>query len=179
MMTNHVKLICFSLLLLVELTVIVFYITPVLAVTSAGFPLDDSWIYAVFARNFVASGEIAFNLGHSSLGFTSSLWFLLLSLGRLWKFSPIGWSIFMGCTAQVMLATISGLLVYRFPEPGGNGVYHRLSICRFGAQDTVHRFYPAGSFSQGVKRRIDSIGGVYGDVREYCKSEDGPSPIYE
>lgn len=113
-MTNHVKLICFSLLLLVELAVIFFYITPVLAVTSAGFPLDDSWIYAVFARNFVASGEIAFNLGHPSLGFTSSLWFLLLSLGRLWKFSPIGWSIFMGCTAQVMLAIISGLLVYRF-----------------------------------------------------------------
>ncbi len=104
----------FALFIAAELAVLVFYLTPVLIITSPGFPLDDSWIYAVFARNFVSSGEIAFNLGHPSLGFTSSLWFLFLSLGNLLRLSVIGWSIFLGVVSQVTLASMTGLLVYSF-----------------------------------------------------------------
>ncbi|MEA1928491.1 MAG: hypothetical protein U9N73_09815 [Candidatus Auribacterota bacterium] len=114
MTTNHIKSPWFAWLLPVELAIIVFYITPVLSITSPGFPLDDSWIYAVFARNFISSGEIAFNLGHPSLGFTSSLWFLFLSLGRLLSLPPVVWSIFLGVVSQVTLAVIMGLLVHRF-----------------------------------------------------------------
>lgn len=119
MTTNHIKLNWFGLLIPIQLAVLYFYITPVLTVTSPGFPLDDSWIYAVFARNFISSGEIAFNLGHTSLGFTSSLWFLFLSLGRFFGFSPVGWGIFLGCIAQITLAAVTGLLVYRFLITGG------------------------------------------------------------
>jgi len=104
----------FGLLIAAELAVAAFYILPVLTYGPIGFPLDDSWIYAVFARNFASSGEIAFNLGNPSVGFTSSLWFLFLSLGQLLGFSPVAWSIFLGCSAQVILAVVTGFLVYRF-----------------------------------------------------------------
>lgn len=79
-----------------------------------GFPLDDSWIYAVFARNFTSSGEIAFNLGHPSVGFTSSLWFLFISLGNILHLPVISWSLFLGCISQLILAMVIGALVYQF-----------------------------------------------------------------
>ncbi|HXF58265.1 MAG TPA: hypothetical protein VN539_00400, partial [Candidatus Saccharimonadales bacterium] len=46
----------------------------------AGFPLDDSWIHAVFARN-VASGQgFSFNPGERVAGSTAPLYTLLLAL---------------------------------------------------------------------------------------------------
>ena len=104
----------FGLLILAELEIIWLYIAPVLTYSSIGFPLDDSWIYAVFARHFAFSGEIAFNLGHPSVGFTSSLWFLLLSLGNLFLLPVVGWSLLLGCISQITLAVVTGLLVSRF-----------------------------------------------------------------
>ncbi len=110
-----------ALLLLTELLILWFYITPLLPGTiptlrakSPGFPLDDSWIYAAFARMFVAHGEIAFNPGHTSVGFTSSLWFLLLCLGRVAGLPAVGWSLFLGSIAQFILAVAMGSLVFPF-----------------------------------------------------------------
>ncbi|MFH1038221.1 MAG: hypothetical protein V1789_06080 [PVC group bacterium] len=118
------------LLLLVEFAIIWSFIAPLLpgafpflAGNAPGFPLDDSWIYAVFARNFVSGGETAFNPGRPSIGFTSTLWFLLLSLGRSFGFSVVGWSIFLGCAAQFSLAAMTGLLVYRFLLSAGEVFY--------------------------------------------------------
>lgn len=45
-----------------------------------GFPLDDSWIFSVFAQNLRESGEWNFNAGEKSSGITSPLWTLLLAL---------------------------------------------------------------------------------------------------
>lgn len=128
-MVNYKRnILWFGFLIVIELVVLLLYISPVLIYGSIGFPLDDSWIYAVFARNFISSGEIAFNLGHTSLGFTSSLWFLFLSLGRFFGFSPVGWGIFLGCIAQITLAAVTGLLVYRFLITGGGRSERSLGV---------------------------------------------------
>ncbi len=44
-----------------------------------GFPLDDGWIHATYARNLAERGEFAFNPGENSTGTTSLLWTLLLA----------------------------------------------------------------------------------------------------
>lgn len=44
-----------------------------------GFPLDDAWIFSVFAANLREHGEWAFNRGEPSAGVTSPLWAALLS----------------------------------------------------------------------------------------------------
>jgi hypothetical protein len=45
-----------------------------------GFPLDDAWIFAVFAKNLRESGEWSYNPGEPCAGVTSLLWTWLLSL---------------------------------------------------------------------------------------------------
>ena len=44
-----------------------------------GFPLDDGWIHATYARNLAVLGEFSFNPGESSTGTTSFLWTVLLA----------------------------------------------------------------------------------------------------
>ena len=45
------------------------------------FNPDDYYIYLQYARNLNETGQFAFNPGHPSLGFTSSLWVMLLGAG--------------------------------------------------------------------------------------------------
>ena len=44
-----------------------------------GFPLDDSWIHAVYAREVARSGTLAYNPGVAATGETSPLWALTLA----------------------------------------------------------------------------------------------------
>ncbi|MBM3124762.1 MAG: hypothetical protein FJZ87_06760 [Chloroflexi bacterium] len=62
-----------------------------------GFPLDDSWIHQIYARNLAEKGEWAFRPGVLSAGSTSPLWSALLSVGYwlgipkfIWTFSLAG-----------------------------------------------------------------------------------------
>ncbi len=43
---------------------------------SSGFPFDDSWIFAQYARNLANGHGFCFNIGEPSSGFTSFLWLL-------------------------------------------------------------------------------------------------------
>jgi len=45
-----------------------------------GFPLDDSWIHAVYARELGRSGMLAYNPGVPATGETSPLWAVVLAL---------------------------------------------------------------------------------------------------
>jgi len=45
-----------------------------------GFPLDDSWIHAVYAREFARTGLLAYNPGVPATGETSPLWALFLAI---------------------------------------------------------------------------------------------------
>jgi len=51
-----------------------------------GFPLDDSWIHQVVARNLARDGTLGFIPGVQSSGSSSLLWSLLLAAN--WKFFP-------------------------------------------------------------------------------------------
>ena len=50
--------------------------------TGPGFPFDDGWIHAVFARSLAWHGAIGFHAGEWTGGTTSLLWVLLLALGQ-------------------------------------------------------------------------------------------------
>lgn len=61
-----------------------------------GFPLDDSWIHATYARNLALHGEWAFRLGKLSAGSTAPLWTLLLTPGVWLHLAPLWWSYILG-----------------------------------------------------------------------------------
>ena len=69
-----------ALLVLLALGLLLFFLHPVIdGRLDAGFPLDDGWIHATYARNLAAHGEFALNPGEASTGTTSLLWTLLLA----------------------------------------------------------------------------------------------------
>ena len=47
--------------------------------TRQGFPLDDAWIHAVYARELARTGMLAFNPGIPASGETSPLWAIVLA----------------------------------------------------------------------------------------------------
>lgn len=51
--------------------------------TQQGFPLDDAWIHAVYARSIARSGTLAYNPGIPATGATSPLWAVLLAIPQL------------------------------------------------------------------------------------------------
>ena len=48
-----------------------------------GFPLDDAWIHAVYARSLAHSGTFSYNPGIPATGATSPLWTVVLALPQL------------------------------------------------------------------------------------------------
>lgn len=74
-----------------------------------GFPLDDAWIYQTYARNLILYGELAYNLGQPSSGFTSPLWTFLISLGYLLRINFKLWAYLLGA----LFLSLTSLTVYR------------------------------------------------------------------
>lgn len=60
------------------------------------FPLDDAWIYQVYARNLAASGQWAFVSGVPSTGSTSILWTWLIAPAYLLRIDPLWWTHLLG-----------------------------------------------------------------------------------
>ena len=48
-----------------------------------GFPLDDAWIHAVYARSLAHSGTFSYNPGIPATGATSPLWTVVLAVPQL------------------------------------------------------------------------------------------------
>lgn len=74
-----------------------------------GFPLDDSWIFWVFARNLATGGGFSFNPGEPVLGTTSILWVLVLAGSYLVSHGVVFISKFWG----VIFFMLSIFLTYR------------------------------------------------------------------
>jgi hypothetical protein len=72
-----------------------------------GFPLDDSWIHLVYARNFAEHGEWAFRLGERSAGSTAPLWTALLAIGFLIRLAPYAWTFFLGWVVLAIMAILA------------------------------------------------------------------------
>jgi hypothetical protein len=62
-----------------------------------GFPLDDSWIHQVIARNLAETHVLGFNPGKLSSGSTSLLWTLILTANTavLPRLSPVVYCLFI------------------------------------------------------------------------------------
>ncbi|MFH1689396.1 MAG: hypothetical protein ABIE42_04060 [Candidatus Eisenbacteria bacterium] len=56
---------------------------------TCGFPLDDSWIHAQFARNIALSNGFSYNPGVPVSGSTAPLWTLLTAVGYLITGDPV------------------------------------------------------------------------------------------
>ncbi len=76
-----------------------------------GFPLDDSWIHATYARNLALFGQWAFQLGHPSAGSTSPLWTLLLVPGFWLGLGPLWWSYLLGAIELLGLSILVEITV--------------------------------------------------------------------
>lgn len=79
--------------------------------TGGGFPLDDSWIHQVYARNLARYGQWAFIPGQPSAGSTAPLWSILLSIGYFlpWEL-PFLWTFMLGAAFLALTAWLGDRL---------------------------------------------------------------------
>ncbi|UYN89281.1 MAG: hypothetical protein KIT08_09295 [Anaerolineales bacterium] len=75
-----------------------------------GFPLDDAWIHATYARNLAQYGEWAFIPGQPSSAATSVVWVLLLAPGAWLGLAPTLWAWLLGWLA-LWLTGVMGMAV--------------------------------------------------------------------
>ncbi|MFH1186485.1 MAG: hypothetical protein V1755_15855 [Chloroflexota bacterium] len=81
-----------------------------------GFPLDDSWIHATYARNLAQNREWAFQLGQPSAGSTAPLWTLLLVPGYWIGLAPPWWSHILGLSTLLVLGVVAEAATRRLIE---------------------------------------------------------------
>jgi hypothetical protein len=86
------------------------YILLTIASGGAGFPLDDSWIHQVFARNLAEHGQWAFILGTPSAASTSPLWTVILALGDGLHVPMLLWAYALGFVALAAVGVIGARL---------------------------------------------------------------------
>ncbi|MBN1310569.1 MAG: hypothetical protein JXB30_04050 [Anaerolineae bacterium] len=65
------------------------------------FPLDDAWIYQVYARNLAQSGQWAFVPGVPSTGSTSIVWPLLMAPAYLLHIDALVWTHLLGLVSLI------------------------------------------------------------------------------
>lgn len=73
-----------------------------------GFPLDDSWIHAQFARNLALGHGFSYNPGVPASGSTAPLWTLVLSAGHL----ATGDAVLSAKVLGVVFLALTVVLVY-------------------------------------------------------------------
>src|SRR5580658_976419 len=76
-----------------------------------GFPLDDSWIHQVIARNLVEHHTLGFTPGVASSGSSSTLWSFVLALGLV--IFPVHSPVLFPLLLNSILLMLSGCLVWR------------------------------------------------------------------
>ncbi len=135
-----------------------------------GFPLDDSWIHLVFARNLAASAGLAVNPGELVPGTTAPLWTALVSVLFLLPGSPVIWCKLLG----IALFALTVDLVYRLcRELGLSG-----GLALLGAVLTALTEWMAWSAISGLEIPLFSalsLAGILLHVRERRRS--GALPV--
>lgn len=87
-----------------------------LANHSLGFPLDDAWIYQVYARNLAQTGQWAFVPGVPSSGATSILWTVLIVPAYVIGVDGPAWTLVLGLL--LLIAAALGAARMLGDEPG-------------------------------------------------------------
>ena len=76
----------------------------------AGFPLDDAWIHAVYARELAHTGTLAYNPGIAATGETAPAWALILAV--IHRMAPgVPSVVFMTKTVGFLFHALSAILV--------------------------------------------------------------------
>jgi len=78
---DNLALIHYAVIVSLFLASTAIFVLSEIADSGLGFPFDDSWIFAQYARNLAEGHGFCFNIGEPSNGFTSFLWLLLVALG--------------------------------------------------------------------------------------------------
>lgn len=105
------------LLLLLSIGSVVGYVIIAIVYDKIGFPLDDSWIHQVYARNLVRHGEWAYISGQPSAASSGPLYTALLSIGYLFGLAPFVWAHFLGIISLWVAGSVSVRLAERlFPN---------------------------------------------------------------
>ena len=73
-----------------------------LAQAGPGFPLDDTWVHAVYARALTAGEGFAYNPGQLEVGVTAPLWTVLLAV-------PVGLAEWLGERPDLFVRILGGL----------------------------------------------------------------------
>jgi hypothetical protein len=79
-----------------------------------GFPLDDSWIHQVIARNFAQYHSLGFLPGELTTGSTSPLWSCILA--TLWTIFPAASPVVIGVWLSVLLFAGIGYVLKAITE---------------------------------------------------------------
>lgn len=83
-----------------------------------GFPIDDSWIHLVYARNLGEGLAFGFNPGVLDCGSSSPLWCYILSLGSRLGANPVWNAYLWSCLSWSLAIVATYLLVKRITEDG-------------------------------------------------------------
>src|ERR1035437_9999913 len=82
-----------------------------------GFPLDDSWIHQVIARNLVEVHTFGFTPGVASSGSYSTLWSLVLALNYL--LFPHAFPVYFPLALNSLMLVACGLLLWQMAIADG------------------------------------------------------------
>jgi hypothetical protein len=106
-----------AIFFLLSLALVLLYVMT----ADGGFPLDDSWIHQVYARNLGDNQEWAFISGEPSAASTSPLYTVLLSIAYTLNLPYAAWTHLLGAVALA----VAGMLGARLAEivrPNSRGI---------------------------------------------------------
>ncbi len=112
-----------------------------------GFPLDDAWIHAVYAREFARSATLAYNPGVPATGETSPLWAVVLAIPHALTHGErvVAATKIVGFALHAWSAILIALtLAAAASDPNGD---HRLLAAGAGALVALHPDLIAASVS--------------------------------
>ena len=95
----------------IYIAVCAYYYFRMISMTYPGFPLDDSWIHQVFARNIAGGHGFSFNPGRPIAADTAPLWAIVLVPAQM-IFGPVTGGIIMG----VILQGLAIIAIYRLVQ---------------------------------------------------------------
>ncbi len=79
----------------------------------SGYPLDDAWIHQTYARNWAATGQLAYVVDVPSAGSTAPLWTLLLSAAYRLQIDQQLWALILGAITLAISAWLLSRLADR------------------------------------------------------------------
>jgi hypothetical protein len=96
---------------------VIIYVLYSAATGGIGFPLDDSWIHQVYARNLAQTSQWAFVPGVPSAGSTSPFYTVLLTIGYWLPIPYWFWAYLLGAVALALCALVAARLAGQlFPD---------------------------------------------------------------